>query len=321
MGQQLITLPHPSDARPHVCPSCWQVLAVHVAGGVPQRLGVTAPQNWLPVHVRPPLPAPHVWLPPQPFGTVPHLPLHAVPTGISWQLGAAPHSDGDCAPQDCPLGQERPHWMSPPQPSGALPQLTEPPPPGHACANVRWVHGGLPHALGTLPPPQLSPTDASQVRPPFESLQSYTPPQPLDTGPHRLAQVTTMSSGTQAVSVVPHAPGMPPPPQVVPAIHANGVASQSTCPPQPLPAIPQVPAHAVASSKGVHVTMTGAVHWLVLAPVPHTCGALQPPRSAVQSSTPPQPSPTWPHCAPASAHVLGWQGGRLTQWLGSRAPG
>ena len=39
LGQQLIWLPQPSDAKPQVWPCCAQVRGVHVVGGVPHWLG------------------------------------------------------------------------------------------------------------------------------------------------------------------------------------------------------------------------------------------------------------------------------------------
>ncbi len=54
--QQSSTLPQPSEARPHVCPSWAHVLGVQLEAGVPQLLGMPLPpQNAGAVQVTPPL--------------------------------------------------------------------------------------------------------------------------------------------------------------------------------------------------------------------------------------------------------------------------
>src|SRR5262245_53348021 len=105
--------------------------------------------------------------------------------------------------------------------------------------------------------------------------------------------------------MVPHTPGVPPPPQVSPA----GQAPQSRVPPQPSPTIPQY-----LPPGGVQVTA-----WHIPPPVPQTLATPPPPQVSVPERPPqsirrPQPSPIMPQYLPPSC----WQATGM-QLVGSGA--
>jgi hypothetical protein len=56
-------------------------------------------------------------------------------------------------------------------------------------------------------------------------------------------------------------------------------------------------------------------HWFATPPPPQVWGAVHDP----QSTTPPHPSPIWPHWAPAEAHVMGVHD-PVTHWLLMHTP-
>jgi hypothetical protein len=72
---------------------------VHVVGGTPHVLGLVAPQYSLPVQLTPPLAALHVYVPPQPLGTIPHLLAQALATGMGVHCGIFAHTFGSSRPQ------------------------------------------------------------------------------------------------------------------------------------------------------------------------------------------------------------------------------
>src|SRR5688572_27970043 len=85
-------------------------------------------------------------------------------------LVPVPHLLAPPPPQNSPCRLVPQDAITPPHPSAAAPQFAP------CCAHVTFVHGGVPHWLGTPPPPQLS----------FAFVQlphSSTPPQPSPIGP------------------------------------------------------------------------------------------------------------------------------------------
>jgi hypothetical protein len=140
-----------------------------------------------------------------------------------------------------------------------------------------------------------------------------------------LLQARSAETGVQVdeppswATALPHLPGTPPPPQLVPAAQrVLGFASQSMTPLQPSPVMPHVAAQATVAVIGTHaVELT---HLLLSAPVPQIWPSWQPPASCVQSSVPPQPSPMTPHERPLCWQVVGTQVGSATQTFGSRCP-
>jgi hypothetical protein len=179
LGQQLITWPQPSEAKPQLWPRSLQVFAVQLLCATPHVFGVAlAPQNSSPVQVTPPLSALQVYKRPHVGScTCPHLPGHTVLAGVGTQGGGAPQMLGSRAPQLSPCAQP-PQSISPPQPSVCLPQLLPLTLPGQAAVWVAGTQATLPHWSGTPPPPQDSPPMLSQVCPPLVLSQVYVPPQP-----------------------------------------------------------------------------------------------------------------------------------------------
>jgi hypothetical protein len=124
--------------------------------------------------------------------------------------------------------------------------------------------------------------------------------------PHLPAHAVCSELGTQVDPPLPHTPGVPPPPQVWGATHpVMGLDWQLSGAPQPSSTMPHVPAHASVRVMGVQLGGGGSTHLPLFAPVPHTLPVAQAPRSSVQFSTPPQPSPESPHSIPCAAQVCG----------------
>jgi hypothetical protein len=109
---------------------------------------------------------------------------------------------------------------------------------GHA---VSGTHAGRPQTEGVPPPPHVSPAG--------QAGQVYVPPQPSLTGPQRVppvAEAQAVASGIFVHAGCPHTEGLPPPPQVSPAVvHAP---QEAIVPPHPFDQGPQlIPGgHAVA---------------------------------------------------------------------------
>jgi hypothetical protein len=130
-----------------------------------------------------------------------------------------------------------------------------------ALPQVRGTHALLlpatPHTLARPPPPQVWP--AGQVP------HIRSPPQPSATAPQlapALAQVLrTHATAASVAPPDPHIPGRPPPPQLCP----SGQLPQSSCPPQPSPAGPQLTPSA-AQVRGTQPEVPP--HWLSRPPPP-----------------------------------------------------
>lgn len=275
--------PQPSATGPQLAPVPAHVRATHAlpastAPPVPQTLGrPPPPQVWPAAQV------PHINNPPQPSDTGPHVaPAPAQvratqlpPPGVPHWLARPP------PPQVCGAAQV-PHISSPPQPSPTGPQVAP------TLAQVRGAHA--------LPPQRLA-SVAPQVWPAVQVPHINNPPHPSDTGPHvapTLAQVrATHTTDASPAPPTPHTLARPPPPQLCPV----GQLPQSSRPPQPSPAGPQL-TPIIAQVRGVQPMLPP--HWLKRPPPPQVCGAAQSPHW----TTPPQPSPMGPHVAPAVAHVI-----------------
>jgi hypothetical protein len=173
---------------------------------------------------------PHETVPPQPLLSTPQLsPAHAVAWGIGTHelMSASPKPPSESSleaphvlglpppPHVVPLAHAAPpsspaHWTSPPQPSATAPQFM---PAGHVVSAMQPAEP--PQTLGVPPPP-------SELPPPHvwgseQFPQSITLPQPSPCWPQLTARVVHVA-GTHA-AVPPQTLGVPPPPQVVGAVH------------------------------------------------------------------------------------------------------
>lgn len=156
------------------------------------------------LHVLPPLPLLHVYDPPQPSLTVPHLLAQASETLVGVQTVPLPHCPGVAPPP-----QVSPFWqavigldsqlISLPQPSSTRPQVlvqawTMP-------IGTQAGGGGSTHLPLFAPVPQILPL----AQPLVMAVQSKMLPQPSPAGPHAMfccAQVSATQVGAVATQVL-----------------------------------------------------------------------------------------------------------------------
>jgi hypothetical protein len=125
--------------------------------------------------------------------------------------------------------------------------------------------------------------------------QFNVPPQPSPAGPQVMAWLAQVRGLQTPLSMLPHWPSTPPPPQVWPA----GQDPQLSVPPQPSPAGPQ-PMPSLAQVSG---TQQAPPQTPSTPPPPQTSQ----PEQVPQFRLPPQPSPAGPQLKPCFAQVVGVQ--------------
>ncbi len=150
------------------------------------------------------------------------------------------------------------------------------------------VHAGLPQTPLCPPPPHVSPDG--------HVPHASCPPHPSPAGPQLKPWAAHVRGMHAPLSMAPHCPFAPPPPQV----WSEGHVPHARVPPQPSPAGPHAmfcAAHVVGWQQEPPQTLG-----LPSSPPPHTW---QPTVQVPQSSVPPQPSEGEPQLAPSCAQVAG----------------
>jgi hypothetical protein len=150
------------------------------------------------------------------------------------QLGEVPQTFGIAAPQTwlAPPQDVGPQLMTVPQPSVANPQLNP------CCAQVRGMHGGVPHTFGIVTP---------QACPVVHVPQSSVPPQPFAAMPQ------LKPSDGQVLAVQPHTFIVPPPPHVSGALQPP----HDTIVLQLFATITHLPEQVVAMGSAMHMHVRG----------------------------------------------------------------